>query len=90
MKNILLLCTLLLSGCASTVPVKQSFPAVPDLLLEKCGNLDTIDKPTVLLSEFMTTVTKNYTKYHNCADVVNAWQQWYVDQKKISDYLNKK
>jgi hypothetical protein len=90
MKNILLLCAiLLLSGCATPVPVKQKFPEAPAMLLEKCVSLEKIEKEEVYFSEFLTTVTKNYTKYHTCAKMVEAWQEWYKDQKAISDELNK-
>lgn len=87
MKNILILC-LLLSGCATTAPVAQKFPDSSDYLQETCPKLDIIDKPEVTLSEFIKTVVKNYTKYHECADRVNAWQEWYKKQKDISDKAN--
>lgn len=77
------------SGCNQTVPVKQQFPNIPQVLMEKCPALSTIDKDQVVFSEFLTTVTENYTKYHSCAAVVEAWQIWYIEQKKISDEINK-
>jgi hypothetical protein len=92
MKNILLLCVIgLLSGCATVqpVPVKQKFPEAPNILLEKCPPLDKIESETILFSEFLKVVTNNYTKYHNCAKMIEAWQQWYVEQKDISNELNK-
>ena len=90
MKNILLFCTaLLLTGCSTTVPVKQKFPEAPNPLMQKCPPLDIIEKPTVLLSELIVVITKNYMKYHDCAYTVEGWQDWYSKQKKISDDLNK-
>ena len=91
MKNILALTTsLILVGCATvTVPVKQEFPNVPAVLMEPCEPLNTIDQPTVVFSEFMKVVTINYTKEHICAEKVNSWQQWYLDQKKNWDTVNK-
>ena len=90
MKNILLFCTaLLLAGCSTTVPVKQKFPETPKQLMEKCPPLDIFDKPTVLLSELIVVITKNYMKYHDCANTVENWQEWYIKQKQISDELNK-
>lgn len=80
---------LVLAGCSTTVPVKQKFPEVPQILLEKCPPLDKIGKPSVSLSELTTTITKNYTKYHLCADAVENWQEWYTQQKKIFEDLNK-
>ena len=88
MKNILLLCAVLLTGCATTVPVPHPFPAAPNLLMEKCSKLETIDKETTSLSELLTTVTKNYTKYHTCSNLVDAWQERYTKHKKIYDDLN--
>lgn len=89
-RNLLTLSAIIfLSGCGMTVPVKQQFPDVPQILMEKCPALNTIDKDQVVFSEFLTTVTENYTKYHSCAAVVSAWQEWYLAQKKISDEINK-
>jgi hypothetical protein len=57
--------------------------------MEKCPDLDIIDKPTVLLSELIVIITKNYMKYHDCRNEVENWQDWYNKQKKISDNVNK-
>jgi hypothetical protein len=89
MKNILLFCTvMLLAGC-QTIPITQKFPDAPAILMDKCQSLETLDKPTVYLSELMTTVTNNYTKYHICANQVESWQDWYNKQKAIYDKINK-
>jgi hypothetical protein len=91
-KKLLLFCVpfvLILAGCSTTVPVKQKFPDAPAVLMEKCETLETIDKPSIVFSEFLKTVTKNYTKHHSCAKLVEGWQLWYIEQKKISDELNK-
>lgn len=90
MKNILLFCVIFLTaGCSTVVPLKQKFPEVPPVLLAKCDNLETIDKPVVLLSEMLTVITRNYNKYHNCSDLAAAWQEWYSEQKKVFDQTNK-
>jgi hypothetical protein len=90
MKYILLFCvTVLLTGCATPVPVKQKFPEAPMMLMEKCPPLEKIEGNTILFSEFLKVVTRNYTKYHDCAKMLEAWQLWYTEQKKISDELNK-
>jgi hypothetical protein len=89
MKNILLFCAvMLLAGC-QTIPVTQKFPDAPAILMDKCQPLETLDKPNVYLSELMTTVTNNYTKYHICANQVESWQDWYTKQKAIYDKINK-
>ena len=74
-----------LTGCLTTVPVKRTFPEVPEILLKECDPLNTISKPEVKLSELMDTVTKNYGKYHGCSALVDAWQDWYKEQKKVFD-----
>lgn len=89
MKNILIFCSVLLAGCSTVVTVKQKFPEVPNQLMEKCPPLELIEKPTVLLSELILVITKNYMKYHDCANNVENWQDWYIKQKQISDELNK-
>jgi len=88
MKNILIFCTVLLTGCSTVVPVKYTFPTVPEVLLEKCEALDTIEKPTSVLSELMKTVTNNYRKYYSCGALVESWQEWYTAQKKIAETTN--
>lgn len=72
----------ILVGCTA-VPVSQKFPEAPEVLMEKCGPLKTIDKSEVLLSEFTATVVENYSKYHMCSAVVEAWQEWYKEQEKL-------
>lgn len=91
MKYILLFCVIMLAGCTTVqpVPVKQKFPEAPSVLLEKCPPLEKIEGDTILFSEFLKVVTRNYTTYHNCAKVVEAWQLWYNEQKAVSEELNK-
>ena len=79
---------ILLTGCASTQPIANKFPDSNEYLMEVCPKLETIDKPEIVLSEFMKVITRNYTKYHECANKVNAWQEWYKKQKDISDKAN--
>jgi hypothetical protein len=79
----------MISGCSTTVPVKQKFPEVPSALMEKCEPLETIDQPSIVFSEFLKTVTKNYTKNHQCAKIVETWQDWYNKQKEIFESVNK-
>lgn len=78
-----------LTACSTPVPITPKFPTPPDILFEACGPLNTIDKETVLLSEFLRTVRSNYEKYHNCADLVLEWQNWYKEQKSLYENTNK-
>jgi len=90
MNKLLLFCTIIfLSGCSTLLPVKQKFPEVPTQLMTKCEPLSTIDEPKVVFSEFLKVVTENYTKRHSCAKLVEYWQEWYIEQKKIFDETNK-
>jgi hypothetical protein len=83
MKKLLLVgAFVLLSGCATTVPVTMSFPQAPEDLKVACPNLKQT-QPTTKLSEVVTVVTENYGQYQECQIKVNAWIQWYNSQKKI-------
>jgi hypothetical protein len=83
MKIYILICTLFLSGCSTVLPVTQKFPEAPEILMEKCPQLETIDKSEILLSEFLKVVTRNYEKYHNCSNQIESWQKWYKEQQQI-------
>jgi hypothetical protein len=82
MKNsIVLISCLFLIGC-STVPVKVPFPEVPKEMMEKPKPLETV-KEDALASEVFETVIKNYSKYHEQSILLEAWQEWYKQQKKL-------
>jgi len=89
MRKILILCSVLLSGCAHVVPVSASFPTPPDVLLQGCDDLDIL-QPDPKLSDLMTVVVENYTKYHTCKEKNAAWADWYNTQKSIYDFSIKK
>ena len=75
----------LLAACSTAVPLTQSFPAVPVMLMEKCPELKTIPGEKVTIVEFTKTVSENYTTYYQCAGRTDAWIDWYNQQKKIWD-----
>jgi hypothetical protein len=84
MKRLLLvLPAFLLTACLGTVPVKMSFPQVPEELATSCPDLKTVDPTTTKLSEVVSVVSKNYGDYNDCKVKVDAWIQWYNTQKKI-------
>ena len=84
MKRLLLLIpAIMLTGCLETVPVKMSFPQVPEDLVQACPDLQTLDPDTKKLSEVVVVVSKNYGQYQECQVKVDAWIQWYNTQKKI-------
>lgn len=81
---LILLPTLLLAGCLSTtVPVKMSFPQVPDELMRACPGLKDVDTNTDKLTDVLKIVSSNYGQYNDCKTQVDGWMQWYNTQKKI-------
>ena len=82
MKSVIIL-SLLLTGCVAT-PVARNFPDVPASLTTACDQL-TAAPITDKLSVLISNVTTNYGKYHECSYKVDAWNNWYTEQKKIFD-----
>ncbi len=83
MKYILLVLSLLLSGCFTTVPVKQKFPNAPAILLERCPQLMELPEDQNNIKNFMGIVIQNYGTYYQCAEKVQGWQEWYKENQKI-------
>ena len=81
--SIFIVLAFLITACSTAVPLTQSFPQVPAVLLEKCPELKTIAGERVTIVEFTRTVSENYTTYHQCAGRTDAWIDWYDQQKKI-------
>ncbi len=81
MKYTLLILPFLLAGCLAT-PVKRNFPEVPQELKVACPDLQKV-KDDAKLSDVISTVSSNYTQYHECRAKVDAWNQWYKSQKEI-------
>ena len=79
-----LLIVLLLVGCATDVPVARNFPDVPAEIRSECPTLQQT-QDNAKLSDVLTTVTKNYSQYHECRAKQAAWIEWYETQKKIFD-----
>ena len=83
MKKILIL-SLLLAGCSTSVPVKRTFPAVPAELTTKCPDLKLLPD-TEKLSDLVGNVAENYSTYKECQLTVELWNEWYTEQKKNFD-----
>lgn len=79
---------LLITGCATTVPVTQTFPSAPPILLEECPPLQQLSYDAKL-SDFATTVIRNYMLHHECAIRHRAWTEWYKEQKANFERLSK-
>ena len=85
MKYLLLASLFVLAGCTTVVPVKQEFPVAPQILLERCPDLMTIDDGKNSLRDMLKIVIQNYALYYQCAEKTQGWQDWYNNQKKIYD-----
>lgn len=87
MKFSILLVSLLLVGCNTVPPQYPKWPEPP-----KVGSCPELEQalPSEKLSELLTTVTKNYGKYHECTARVQAWEQWHKDQRAIYEEAIKK
>jgi hypothetical protein len=79
-KLALLVPTILLTGCLATAP---KFPDAPPELTTKCPELNEVAENTKELSKVLDVVVVNYSTYYECRIKVEAWQDWYVNQKKI-------
>ena len=91
MKNLALIFLLLiLSGCATKVPVAMKFPAAPESLLITCKDLEQVKPNEEQLSEMLKVVVTNYGQYHECRAKVEAWIDWYKSQKEIHDSVTGK
>lgn len=83
-KEIIVLCVVLMTGCSTTVPVTSKFPEVPNSFKVKCPNLKKL-KDSDALSQITKTITDNYSTYYECAVRQDAWIEWYEIQKKIHE-----
>ena len=81
MKLVTLLTLFTLAGCVAT-PVKRNFPEVPEELKTECPALVQIPAGATL-SEVVSSVSVNYSQYHECKVKMDAWNKWYTSQKEI-------
>ena len=90
MKSVVAVLALLLAGCATPVPVRQVWPQVPQPLMEPCPPLKQMQTDRPGLKDLLLTVIDNYAVYYRCADRAHTWQEWYREQQKIFEEVNKK
>lgn len=88
MKLIILSLVLFLIGCTTVVPVHRKFPEAPTSILQPCPDLF-LTQPTEKLSEVLLIVTKNYTLYHECSAKTDSWIEWYNEQRRIFEELER-
>ena len=89
MRSIILASVLVLSGCSILVPVKQKFPDAVPALTEKCEELRKVEGNKVAITDMLKTIVENYSLYYQCSAKVDGWNEWYQQQKKIFDEVNK-
>lgn len=84
MKSLLtsiLLCSLV--ACSVVAPVKRNFPEHPAELAKECPELQEATADTKELSRLLDVVVINYSTYYECRVKMEAWAEWYQEQKKI-------
>ena len=79
----LILLPVILAGCATAVPVERHFPDVPKEINEACHDLVMLKDDTSKLSDVVSNVSGNYSQYHECRGKVDAWVEWYKQQREI-------
>ena len=84
MKYLACLLLTILVGCSTDVPLTRKFPNAPEVMLDRCPNLDVLNN-TMKMSEVTKTISDNYTKYHGCSDKNDTWIEWYNKQKETFD-----
>lgn len=83
------LAALFLSGCSTLVPVKQTWPEAPTMLMERCPPLKQLDKDQNTLRDLLIVVIENYAAYYHCAGKTQSWQDWYNQQQRIFKEVNR-
>jgi len=83
MRRLLLISLLVLTGCATSVPVKMGFPQVPEALDKPCERLLPLAADKKELSDLLENTNDNYARAKECNAKANAWKEWYETQKKI-------
>ena len=87
MKKSIVALVILLTGCATTVPVTMKFPQRPETLSQSCTDLKTIPEDTDKISEVSDVVVDNYAQYRECKIKVDGWLEWYENKRKFFDSI---
>lgn len=85
MNKFIIILFLSLTACSTVVPVKYKFPEVPETLMMPTEPLVTLDKDKKQLSDLIENAAHNYGKYYELEIKYKAWQEWYTNQKEISE-----
>ena len=85
MNKALVIMLISLTGCTTAVPVTAKFPEAPLVLLEPVPQLYPLPADKRHLSDLLENANKNYGTFYETRDKVAAWQEWYIEQKKINE-----
>ena len=66
---------LALSACTTPQPVTKPYPEAPKELMQPAPDLKTLPEKTNLV-EVSTTITDNYSTYHQVKEQLRALQEW--------------
>ena len=83
MRKLIIISVIALTGCASAVPVKMSFPELPEALAKPCDRMEPLAADKKELSDLLENTTDNYAKAKECNAKANAWKEWYDTQRQI-------
>ena len=74
-KLMLALLALGLSGCITPQPLVKPYPEAPKELMQPAPELKNLPEKTNLV-EVSTTITDNYSTYHQVKEQLRALQEW--------------
>jgi len=89
MKWLLAIPVVMLSACATVVPVAQKFPEAPEQTLKRCPQLATVPAGQTTITDLLKVVVANYSTYYECAVRHDGLVEWYHVQKKIHEGIGK-
>jgi hypothetical protein len=89
MKWLLAIPVVMLSACATVVPVAQKFPEAPEQTLKLCSQLATVPPGQTTITDLLKVVVANYSTYYECAVRHDGLVEWYHVQKKIHEGIGK-
>ena len=87
MRLVILLSSLMLSGCLASAP-KFPKPASEEVM-KTCPQLKMAKTDSDKLTDLMDTIADNYKEYYDCKDKLDTWIKWYNQQKENYEKIGK-
>ena len=81
----LLLLTVFLAACTTSVPVKRKFPDADPYMFEAAPSLEKLPPDTTDLDRLLSNSADNYGKYREIVQRYEMWKEWYIKQKENFD-----